>query len=88
MSDDDNGLWYDEDCEQLYPVICERMRDGETAPPTTITNPGGSCADGWFVFGDHCYQVCCGLVLVTTAIRFVGDSSTIELENATFGDDD
>ena len=57
MSDDDNGLWYDEDCDQAFGVVCERLRDGETRPPTTVTDPSGACADSWFGFGDHCYQV-------------------------------
>ena len=57
MSDPDHGTWFDEDCEMTYGAVCERMRDGETRPPTVPTNPDGNCASGWNDFGNHCYQV-------------------------------
>ena len=58
MSDDDNGLWFDEDCGTLYGAICEKQSSTETQPPTEITPPAsGGCAPGWVEYGQYCYLV-------------------------------
>ena len=57
LNEDDNGLWYDEDCAVQHSAICEKPHATETQPTSIPTVPSGQCHSGWQEYNGHCYFV-------------------------------
>ncbi|XP_072020262.1 macrophage mannose receptor 1-like [Amphiura filiformis] len=57
-----SGLWQDQECNNEFNYVCEKVRLGFTAPPVTVppapTDPSNEgCAAGWIGYGNNCFRV-------------------------------
>ena len=59
VSVDMTGLWYNDNCFNNYPYICEVPQIEITTPAPTQphTTIGPKCDEGWTEIDGQCYQV-------------------------------